>query len=189
MFSIVTTLSLAGGATYAYFSDQGQSLGNSIQTGTLDLRLSDENETDSNSVTTTFGGNLAPGQCAPAATLHLKNTGTIAANHAQITLTNTVTDVGDNASQDIQNYLKFQTLTFDGADKKGAISDGNANSFPDLGDWAMMSDGLDNLPLSDLNTDHPLVIQVCLDSSAPNELQGDSVSTDITVTLNQDSSQ
>lgn len=189
LLSIIATLSIVGGATYAYFSDQGQSLGNTIQTGTLHLRLSDNDETENSSVTASFGGNLAPGECSSESTLTLKNTGTITADHVRITVANTVTDVGNDSSIDMPNFLRIQTLTYDGADSTGSLADSNGNGFQDLADWASATEGLGRLPLHDLNSDHTLTLQICLDESATNDLQGDSVSTVITSLLNQDASQ
>ena len=59
----------------------------------------------------------------------------------------------------------------------------------DLVDWAATPAALDNLSLTDLSANHPLVMDVCLDSNAGNTLQGDSVVSTFTVDLNQHSSQ
>lgn len=190
--SILTALSLTTGATLAYFSDSGTSSGNTFSTGTVDLKLTDTNEPDANSVTASFGANLAPGSCTGPQTLTLKNTGTMAANHAEVAITNmNVNDVNNDATPDMDAFLRIQTLTYDGVSVLGSITNSNGNGFPDLDDWEALgtADGLDSLSLSNINVGHDLVMNVCLDSSAGNPIQGDGVNPEFTVTLNQDVSQ
>lgn len=191
--SIVTSLTIMGGTTYAFFSDTGTSSGNTFSTGTLDLKLTDGDETTQDNVTASFGnGSLVPGSCTGNQTLTLKNTGTVNANHAEVHLTtNVVTDTGSNASPDMDAFLKINTLTYDAGNVLTQLTDTNSNTFIDLADWAAPANAgaLDNLALTDLNVGHPLVMDVCLDNSAGNTLQGDSVSSTFTVDLNQNSSQ
>ena len=178
-----------GAATIAFFSDEGTSSNNTFIAGTLDLKLSDATiETDEDNVTASFGDTLAPDDCTGDQLLTLKNTGTINADHAAITIVNNVTDANDNASPDMDSYLRIAKLEYDSVDKSSQITNSNGNGFLDLNDWASGT-GLDDLSLTDLNTGHNLVMDVCFDDSAPNELQGDSVDSDWTITLNQDSSQ
>ena len=192
--SILASLALLGGATFAFFSDAGTSSNNVFATGTLDLKLSDSTpEVDQDNVTASFGsGALVPGSCTGSQTLNLKNTGTIAADHAEVHLTlNSITDINTNAEPDIDTFLRLSVLTYDGVDQLAQILDTNGNLFKDLEDWAAPANAgvLDNLALINLNTNHPLVMDVCLDSSAGNTLQGDSVTSTFTVDLNQDASQ
>lgn len=188
--SILASLALMGGATFAFFSDSGTSSGNVFSTGTLDLKLTDNNETAQDTVTASFGsGSLVPGSCTGNQTLELKNTGTVAANHAEVRVANSVTDAGSNASPDIDAFLRISVLTYDGGDVTSQIPDTNGNLFKDLADWAATPAALDNLSLTNLNTNHPLVMDVCLDSTAGNTLQGDSNDATFTIDLNQDSSQ
>lgn len=196
LVSITAVLAMVGGATWAYFNDTGTSSGNVFSTGTLILKLSDNTpdgtpETDQDSVTASFGGTLAPGDCTGDQTLTLKNTGTVNAHHAEVALANVVTDVGGNATPDIDSFLRINKLEYDGTDVTSQITDqgGDGNAFLDLADWAADPSVLDNLSLPDLNTGHDLVLDVCLDSSADNTLQGDSATSTFTVTLNQDASQ
>lgn len=190
--SLATAGSLLVGATFAFFSDQGTSSNNIFSTGTLDLKLSDSTpEVDQDSVTASFGGTLAPGSCTGNQTLTLKNTGTIIANHAEVSVSNSVSDTGSNATPDMDSYLRINLLTYDSGDVLGQIADqgSDGNIFVDLADWAASLTALDNLSLTNLNSGHNLVMDICLDSSAPNELQSDSVTSTFTVTLNQDASQ
>ncbi len=196
--TILTTLSMMAGATFAFFSDSAVSSSNTFSTGTIDLRLSDAAvnggtlETDQDAVSSSFGsGSLVPGSCTGPQTLTLKNTGTVAANHAEVHLGNVVTDTGNNATPDMDSYLRIFSLTYDGIDVTGQIVDqvSDGNSFLDLADWAATLAALDNLALTNLNIGHSLVLDVCLDASAPNEIQADSVLSTFTVDLNQDASQ
>ena len=180
--SMLAAGSLLVGATYAYFSDQGTSNDNVFATGTLDLKLSDDTpETDQDSVTASFGGtNLKPGDSA-SGQLRLKNTGTIAANHAEVALANTNSD----QTYPLDKMLEITTLTYD--ETSILPADVNQNGWVDLDD--LESAELDNLALTDLNTNHPLNLTVQFRSGAGNEYQGDNVSSNWTVTLNQDTSQ
>jgi len=193
ILSIFAVIGLVGGITYAYFSDQGTSTGNTFSTGTLILKLTDVDQTDQDSVIASFGSStLVPGTCTGEQTLTLKNTGTVAANHAEVIVGNVVTDTNSDAPllQGMDNFLRIKKLTYGGADVTSQIgTDVNSNNFNDLADWAASAPALDNLALSDLDTGHALVLDVCLDSSAGNTLQGDSVVSTFTVDLNQDASQ
>jgi predicted ribosomally synthesized peptide with SipW-like signal peptide len=194
--SIVAALSLITGATFAFFSDVGTSSANTFATGTMNLKLSDQNvggvglETDQDSVTASFGsGSLVPGSCTGDQTLTLKNTGTVAANHAEVHVANVVNDAGSNASPDMDSFLVLNKLTYNAVDVRGQITDSNGNGVKDLADWATNVAELDNLALTDLNVGHDLVMDVCLRNTADNTIQGDSVVSTFTVDLNQDSSQ
>lgn len=188
--SILSTMAIVAGATFAYFSDQGTSSNNTFSTGTLILKLSDRNTTDQDNVTASFGSSsLVPGSCTGDQTLTLKNTGTVNANHAEVHLTNAVTDTGNNADPDMDAYLRINKLTYDGTDVTSQIPDTNSNTFKDMADWAATAGTLDNLLLTDLDTGHPLVLDVCLYSTADNDIQGDSVASTFTVDLNQNTSQ
>lgn len=186
---IFAVLAIVTGAALAYFLDIGTSSGNSFSTGTLSLKLTDTDEVDLDSVNGSFGASLNPGQCTGNRILSIKNTGTILADHLEIALANDVEDVGDVANPDISSYLRINNLTYNGVSVLAQITDTNTNEIIDLADWAAKVGGLDNLSLTELGTSHDLVLDVCLDSNAPNEIQGDSVDSTFTVTLNQHASQ
>jgi len=75
--AVVLCLGLMG-AAFAYFSDTETSTGNTFTAGTLDLVLSDDDETDLNGVTATWvsPSNWAPGE-TEAGTLKLRNSGSV----------------------------------------------------------------------------------------------------------------
>lgn len=183
MFALLT------GTTFAYFSNSGSSLDNSIQSGSIELLLGDDNQSNEVSVDASFGGLVGPGTCTESQSLFIKNSGSILADHAHILLNNTVNDQDNNASPDMDSYLKIDTLTYDGNSVLTQLPDVNGNLYPDLYDFAHYASGLDNLSLTDLDINHELVMKVCLDESVPVEIQSDSVTSTFTVLLNQDSSQ
>ena len=75
LISIVTALSLAGGATYAFFTDTATSTNNTISSGTLDVSITDQNA-DSDFINETLGTNWAPGE-SKLVNFDVKNTGSL----------------------------------------------------------------------------------------------------------------
>ncbi|MEK7580933.1 MAG: TasA family protein [Patescibacteria group bacterium] len=173
--SIAAAGSLVAGATFAFFSDSGTSSSNLFSAGTVDLLLSDDDQTNLENVTATFGSaNMAPGDCTTG-TLNIKNNGTIAANHVDISIT--------NSNDAMDDYLRIDTLTYDAVNQLPSLTDGQPNTLKDLDD--LENDPAANLALTDLGVNHPLVMGVCLDESAPDSLQGASNDMTMTVLLDQ----
>ncbi len=185
--ALVAVAVSAVGVTKAYFSDQGNSTGNTFAAGALDLRLSDNNETAKDNISASIGANgMIPGGSTATGYIQLRNSGNINANHAEVAVVNSC------SVADMAKYLRLVTLTYDGStDELGQIADANTNGYKDLEDWANANSGqgLDNLPLTDLGTNHELSMTVQLDASAPNAYQGQNCTTTFTATLNQDTSQ
>ena len=175
------------GVTQAYFSDQGESSGNTFSAGTLDLKLSDSDESVADDVTATWSGNnMAPGGTPVVGTVQLRNSGSIPADHIEVTASN-------NCSEpDMDSYLEIVSASYDGGGIWGMINDNNGNGYKDLDDLEQpdgSNTGLDNLLLADLGIDHPFSLQVRLHPSTPNNYQGKSCTTTFTFVLNQDASQ
>lgn len=171
--SILASLALIAGATFAYFNDAGTSNTNVFAAGNLDLGLTDSDQTDQDNVLASFGGtNLAPGTCLDPATLSIKNFGTVAGNHIDLSATNT--------NNSFASVLKLDTFTFNGGDIP--LTDGNVNGIRDLEDLA--TSGVVNLAMTDF-VYHPLVMKVCLDISAGNTLQGATDTMNLSVLLDQ----
>ncbi len=85
---VVAVAAVASIATWSYFSDSGSSTNNTFSAGTLNLKLSDSNETAQDNVTASFGGtNLYPGQTLPEQYITVRNDGTINAHHLDLTVT------------------------------------------------------------------------------------------------------
>lgn len=200
MIAIVATIAV--GSTKAVWSDSGQSTGNTFQAGTLDLKLSDDDETNLDTVALTWAGDdMLPGGSGVSATLNLKNVGSPAADHVHFSVANNITEdeslAGAGDSDPITNHMQVTSLTYDGTNilNMNLIPDDNGNGYIDLADMEAagqigMSTGLltDNPPklvLDDLETDHPLVMTVALNSDSPDENQGDLNTLAVTVTLHQ----
>lgn len=202
LMMIAVVAAVAVGSTKAVWSDSGQSTGNTFQAGTLDLKLSDNNDTDLDTVTVTWAGaGMLPGGAGASATLNLKNVGSPAADHVHFSVVNNITEdatlAGAGSTDLITKHLEVTSLTYDNTNilNFNLIPDSNANNYFDLADLAAagqigMSTGLltDNPPklvLNNLNSNHPLVMTVRLNSDSPNENQGDLNTMTVTATLHQ----
>jgi predicted ribosomally synthesized peptide with SipW-like signal peptide len=200
IISVVGVLTVR--ATTAVWSDSAQSTGNVFQAGTLNLKLTDSDETQLDNVTLTWNGaEMTPGGATATASLLVRNTGNPAADHVHFDVTsNTISEgagAGSGSANPMDANLTITVLTYDGVSILGFLNDGNGNGRKDLDDWETLAaagigdhDGTllpadGTLPLSDLNTDHTLLMTVQLASSAPNENQGDSVTTVLTAGLHQ----
>lgn len=179
--SILASLALVGGATFAFFSSTATSTANVFSAGTLNLTLCDGNEPcptpadSTQNVTATFGlTNMKPGDCTGSQTLTLKNTGSINAGSVSIAATNT------NAAMD--KYLRINTGTYDAVSFL-PLTDSQLNTFSDLAD--LQASGLPSLSGINAGATKTLVMDVCLDNSADNSIQGQSDTLSLTVTLNQ----
>lgn len=170
------------GVTRAYFNNQGTSSGNTFSAGTLDLKLSDINEIDQDSVTASWSGsNMVPGGTAVSGTIQFKNSGTIAGNHLEIAATNNCIPV------DMDKYLEIISLSYGGEDILGSLTYDNGNSWKDLDE--LEAQGLDNLLLQDLGVNHSFEMSVRLHPDTGNDYQGKSCTSVFTFTLNQNASQ
>lgn len=202
LMMIAVVAAVAVGSTKAVWSDSGQSTGNTFLAGTLDLKLSDDDEADLDTVALTWAGDdMLPGGTGATATLNLKNVGSPAADHVHFSVANNITEdeslAGADDSDPITNHMQVTSLTYDGTNilNMNLIPDDNGNGYIDLADMEAagqigMSTGLltDNPPklvLDDLETDHPLVMTVALNSDSPDENQGDLNTLAVTATLHQ----
>ena len=181
--------------TKAAWSDAAQSTANIFTAGTLDLKLSDTDETDADAVSMTWGDSgMVPGGTPVDATLTLKNSGTVVGDHVHFSVANTITDNGAAATPDMDSYLEISTLEYDGGNIFGQIADANGNGYIDLSDFAAAGTIGDNTSatgnaLTDLGVNHTLRMVVGLEANAPSEIQGDSVETTLTATLHQSNGQ
>ena len=178
--------------TAAILTDSQAVPSNQFTAGTFDLRLSDSNETDQNSVIATWtASSMKPGESVNAS-LSVKNVGSIAGDHIEITAINSVTEAasapGSTSTVPMDRMLEIILFKYDGVDKRNLIPDSNGNGIKDLDD--LEATVIDNLALTDLNLAHTIEMTVSFNfSQSTNEHHGDSVTTIMTVTLNQDSSQ
>ena len=179
-------------ATAALFNDSQTAGANSFTTGTMDVKLSDSDETDLDSLSTGWTeSGMRPGDTA-SVTITVKNVGTIAADHIEVSAANSMTESvsapGNTSTTPMDKVLEISVFKYDGVDKLMNITDSNGNGIKDLDDLEIAS--ADNLALTDLNVSHTIDITVRLNTDlTANEHHDDSVTTILTVTLNQDSSQ
>lgn len=187
LVGLIAVGSLVAVGTRAYFSQQGEVKSNVFSTGTLALKLDGAEE-----ATATW--NIVAGGPGDevSGTVNIKNVGNIVADHIEIAAVNTVTesDIAPGSTADIalDTVLEITVLTYDGADILGQVTDENGNGIKDLDDLEAVE--IDDLALTDLGVDHPLVMTIRFEPVLTvGEHQGDSATTTLTVTLNQDSSQ
>ena len=191
-------IGVIGGATFAYFSDTESSTGNTLTAGILDLHI-DGGDT---AVTTFNVSGVAPGD-SDSGTSTLSNVvggidGELDIATSVVTNTGAVggtseyaDDTGDlGANAEIAMYLDVnQNATWDAGDV-GLMSDGTTYSSPTALDY----DVIDNYAsetwdavvatMSASATDDIIVLWR-VPTTAGNSIQGDSVSFDITFTLEQ----
>ncbi len=85
---VAVVAAVAISATGAFFSDTATSTGNTFSSGTLDLKLSDDNESAIDDITASFGGtNLVPGQDLGADEMVVTNNGSVSGHHINLTVT------------------------------------------------------------------------------------------------------
>lgn len=198
--SIMASLTIMGGATFAFFSDSGSSTGNVFNSGSLVMALSDDNQTNEVNVSGTWGLASAPGDTF-SGDLKIKNTGSVPANHIELKFTNTVTDAlslpGSDGSTPMDRVIQITLFEWD-SDGDGVtdltipITDANSNGITDLDDLEnQVADDFDNLAFTGTQgNDHILRINGRLHPTlAVDQHQGDSVSMVLDVTMNQDASQ
>lgn len=198
--SIIASLAIMGGATFAFFSDAGASNDNVFNSGDLTMALSDNNETNQVNVSGTWGLASAPGDTFTG-DLKIKNTGSVPANHIELKFNNVVTDAiglpGSDGSTAMDTVIEITLFEWD-SDGDGTtdftipITDVNSNGIKDLDDLeTQAADDFDDLLFGGIQgNDHILRIEGRLHPTlAVNQHQGDSVNMSVDVTMNQDVSQ
>ncbi len=202
-------MALVGGGTWAYFSDTEQSTANVLTAGTLDLKLTDDNETDQDGVTATWTDSaFNPGSSATG-TVTLKNSGTNVADHIEITFANTLAnvvtpveieaiddiDISDTMNITVLSYGALDLLAitagvFDQAEIEAADAAGNADDAITLNELdGVTIDNLTEVPTPSGAATKDFDMTVVLDATTGNGNQGDGVTTVITFAINSHSSQ
>jgi predicted ribosomally synthesized peptide with SipW-like signal peptide len=203
ILSIVTVVGLATAGTLAFFSDAGTSDNNIFSTGSLDMKLTDNNETALDSVSGTFGISGGGPGTTFTGNLEIKNVGTVSANHLEFQFSNLVTEAGSPPGSVLTNYMdrviEITALTWDRDGNATAdddlllsVSDLNGNSIKDLDDLEnQVADDIDNINFDGTQSaNHLLHIAGRYHPTLmTSEHQGDTVNTTLTVTMNQDASQ
>ena len=206
MLATFLVIGLVGASTFAWFQDTETSTGNTFSAGTMDLKVSDWNEGFGDGVSATWTmSNMTPGVTTVGPfSVSLQNSGSIAANHVEISFSHSIdeatnpveSDTNPNSvAADLAKWIEITSITYtDGF--SGTLTDANGNGFLDLDDltWAVnAAEGgpLDNLFPPPPNSSGTRTFQMTLkfNAGATNDIQGDILTTTVTFTLNQDSSQ
>lgn len=184
------TSMITGYATFAFFSDTGLASDNVFQAGTIDMKTGDQDST-----TSTIGApNFAPGD-VESGTVELTNDGSIHADDPEahdLDVDILFTVVAENASgsggSNMDAFLNVTQLTYtnpDGSvvDLASQTSDQNGNGFIDLEDVHAHGTYADLAAPGSQATQLDLTVK--FDTSAGNELQGDSVDVTVDFLLSQ----
>jgi predicted ribosomally synthesized peptide with SipW-like signal peptide len=148
-------------SAFAYFTDVETSTGNTMQAGTMDIQIGDNNEDYRNgSVTATFTSpaGWAPGQTFETDPVYLKNTGTIPIRYIFGLIYNLVEADGTTAdpesslgeAMDIANHIRLVSYLEKSANAadfaEETFETANANAY--LSYWSLAQDG--SISLADL---------------------------------------
>jgi predicted ribosomally synthesized peptide with SipW-like signal peptide len=207
VLAALVVMAMAGGATWAAFSDTETSSSNTFTAGTLNLKLTDGNETDQNGVTGSFSGSdLVPGDSVGPSTITLKNTGSVTANHVDIQFVVAVTDnatydaadLGANVA-DMSASMTVSALSYGGTNLLTQTTPGTFdNTYIQAADAAGNNDDaitlneLDDVIIQSLtapaasNGTKDFAITISLASGLGNGIQGDQVDVTVTFGLFQD---
>jgi predicted ribosomally synthesized peptide with SipW-like signal peptide len=209
LMTLVLVLGLVGAGTMAYFSDTETSTGNTFTAGTLNLQLDDPDEEDANGVTASWlNTNMAPGDSV-SGWVDVVNAGTLTADHVEISFANTVTNVVTPAEigaddTDISDSIQVTTMTYSSGGSlvdflaiTGGVFDNATIEAADTNNSDTITlDELDGVTLDDVTPapaanggEERFNMTIQLLPGTGNGNQGDSVTTVITFTLNQDASQ
>ena len=198
---IIAMAACLAGATYAHFSDTEVSTGNTFASGTLDLKIKDQDENnykDGVSETWTMS-DMKPGDSV-SGWVRLRNDGCMEADHLEINVTNTMIDPYGPESDseegttdmDVEMIITEMNYTYhtgtvranclelmDDTDEDGKIS---------LDE--LEAQGIDDLPAPpDKDKFYTLYMTIMFDPDADNDYQGDMLVSTFNFTLNQHESQ
>ena len=211
---------LAGAGTFAYFTDTEVSSGNMFTAGTLDLKVSDDDEGAGDGVSATWVlSDMEPGVTIfPVNAVTLHNSGNVEGDHVEISFSHSLEENGNLESDenwasdpgDLAKWIEITSCSYDGVplvlwivDQNtgtlkniGILTDGNGNGWIDLEDVTMSPNTgdagrLDNLkpPLANNIGAQSMTMSLFFRPEATNDIQGDTLFTTVTFTLNQDQSQ
>jgi len=212
LFLILAVILATGmiGGVFAYFTDVETSTGNVFTAGTLDLKISDYNESpprDGVSITWSMT-NMIPGVSFTGPQhITLINTGSIPGNHVEISFSHEIHDEPDVESDtnkssttgEMARWLQIITMTYHNVEFLGTwatsghkLVDVNGNGFIDLEDVTMPENAavLDNLPPPPTpGGETSFSMNLFFNGGATNDIQGDTLITTVTFTLNQSATQ
>lgn len=191
----LVTIALIGGSTWAYFSDVETSTNNSLTAGTLDLNIDGAND----AVTTFSVTGKAPGDSGSGSSI-LSNIGDFA-GELDVTFS-AVTNIGGSGGTEFEDgsgdlgaaatlaaYIDVdQSGTWTSGDI-GLKSDATTYNHPAALDYAIINnyanDNFDAVETLAASAADNLILAWSIPTSATNSIQGDSVSCNVTITLEQ----
>ncbi len=168
----------AGIGVYAFFTDSAESIDNLLDGAIVNLEID-----GADAITAFISGNdVLPGECVSGSTT-LTNVGTRTGSVLDLDIAiDYVMDLGSDSTGNMAAFLELTTLTYDGTAL--ALTDSNSNGFQDLEDW-----DASNAPSRDLTdpgtAGKDLALEICLHTSAGDDLHGDSVTFDVDFMLGQ----
>jgi len=175
--SILTSLALVGGATFAAFTDQASSTGNTFGTGSLNLQLDDTNEvTPVETVTASIAGTgMVPGGTAVNGFISAHNGGTTPIAKVLFGANQTA---GAGGAFNIADKLNLTVKTdptdstcASGADQTGAIATQLGDGFSPLTMSELVAADYDALSGLAASSTYYVCLTAVLDSSADNNYQ------------------
>jgi predicted ribosomally synthesized peptide with SipW-like signal peptide len=203
--AIVLVLGMTGGA-FAFFSDTETSSGNTFTAGTLDLKIKDGSMFWSDGISTAEWhlSNMKPGDTYPEhssmyGSIDFKNTGSIYADHIEITCSYTIvdppgpeSDIDGTSADAMAGEMIITTMDYvfnaTVVDCLPLITDANGNGYKDLYD--LQAGGVDDLPLMQSGVQQARLDMILqFNPLAGNDYQGDTLNLTMIFTLNQHSSQ
>jgi predicted ribosomally synthesized peptide with SipW-like signal peptide len=196
MVAALLVIMMVGGGTWAYFSDTESSANNSLAAGTLDLNINGDNE----AVTTFSVDNKAPGDSGNGSST-LTNVGSLD-GELDIVFSE-VTNTGGSGGTQFEDGVgdlggKAEMAVFVDVDSDEAWSDGDiglksdgskynhptALSYATINSYSEQSwDAIETLAAE--ASDKIVIMWQIPGETTGNEIQGDSISLDITFTLEQ----
>ena len=190
-------IGVIGGATFAYFSDTESSIDNTLTAGVLDLNID-----GGNSAVTTLNVTAAePGGSGSDSSI-LANVGSMAGeldiDTSAVTNTGAISGTSEYADDtgnlgavaEIAMYLDIDQLGTWNAGDVGLMSDGTTYSFPTALDYDIVDNYAGEswdavIATMAASASDNIVVLWQVPTTAINNIQGDSVSFDITFTLEQ----
>jgi predicted ribosomally synthesized peptide with SipW-like signal peptide len=185
---LILVVGIIGIATYANFTDNDNSSGNSFVSGTLELK------TDNlDGVTQTlYGTGMAPGTTVGPSTITLKNVGTVNGTSLDIVFSYTESDGSPNVinmtADQTAAVIQVLTLEYDGDNLLDTsftphVNDTNGNGYIDIYD--LKNAHLTGLPGLDAGVSKNFDISVQLRSTTGSDFQADGINMTMTFTLKQ----
>lgn len=185
---------LIGSGIYATFSDSETSSDNNFISGTLDLKLSDANETLQDGVTGSIGATgMKPDDSATVSGwIKVKNSGSLSGTLTLTIALSEPTEPAEPTDPDLDTELTAAqfadgviatTLTYDGTNLLLAVTDDDA----DGKDLKEIADDIVSYSLGTLGAgvEKQLDMTVYLDDACNNDFQADGVAVTFTFTLAQ----